>query len=113
MSWFAKFKRRLAEFVDRVDARIDKPAKERGTFTSGSEQMVDSDMPGEMGRRHLESALRLRARRLAATDEKRVTLRRFGQTPALSARSGPNRAQSNRTKSAPPQARNALHERGS
>jgi len=50
MSWFAKFKRRLAEFVDSVDARIDKPAKKRGTFTSGSEQMIDSDMPGEMGR---------------------------------------------------------------
>lgn len=44
MSWLDSLKERLARFVDRVDERIDKPAKERGTFTSGSEQMVDDGM---------------------------------------------------------------------
>jgi hypothetical protein len=50
VSWFASFKKRLAAFVDRVDARIDKPAKSRGTWTSGSEQMIDDDMAKEKGR---------------------------------------------------------------
>jgi hypothetical protein len=42
--------KRFGRLVDRIDARIDKPAKSRGTFTSGSEQMIDSDMPSEWGR---------------------------------------------------------------
>lgn len=50
MSRFPGLRRRLAALVDRIDARIDKPAKQRGTFTSGSEQMIDSDMAREMGR---------------------------------------------------------------
>jgi hypothetical protein len=41
---------RVASLVDRIDGRIDKPAKTRGTFTQGSEQMIDSDMPEEIGR---------------------------------------------------------------
>jgi hypothetical protein len=40
----------LGRLVEKIDARVDKPAKDRGTFTSGSEQMIDSDMPAEMGR---------------------------------------------------------------
>jgi hypothetical protein len=50
VDWFANFKERLGAFVDRVDARIDKPAKSRGTWTSGSEQMIDDDMAKEKGR---------------------------------------------------------------
>lgn len=50
MSRRKAIKDRLARLVDRIDARIDKPAKQRGTFTQGSEQMIDSEMPGEMGR---------------------------------------------------------------
>ena len=42
--------KRLAELADRIDKRIDKPAKSRGTFTSGSEQMIDSDVPSAWGR---------------------------------------------------------------
>jgi hypothetical protein len=41
---------RLVAVIDRIDERIDKPAKTRGTFTSGSEQMIDSEMPAEHGR---------------------------------------------------------------
>lgn len=37
--------KRLAGLVD----RIDKPARTRGTFTSGSEQMIDSDVPSAWG----------------------------------------------------------------
>jgi hypothetical protein len=40
----------IGRLVDRIDERLDKPAKSRGTFTSGSEQMIDSDLPSEMGR---------------------------------------------------------------
>jgi hypothetical protein len=43
-------KERFGALVDRVDARIDKPAKSRGTFTSGSEQMIDDEMASEKGR---------------------------------------------------------------
>ena len=50
MRWVTKLKERYFAFVDRVDARIDKPAKERGTFTSGSEQMIDDELGGESGR---------------------------------------------------------------
>jgi hypothetical protein len=42
--------KRLGELVDRIDKRIDKPAKARGTFTSGSEQMIESDVPSAWGR---------------------------------------------------------------
>jgi hypothetical protein len=42
--------KRIGQLVDRIDARIDKPAKSRGTFTSGSEQMIDSDTPSAWGR---------------------------------------------------------------
>jgi hypothetical protein len=42
--------KRIGNLVERIDARIDKPAKARGTFTKGSEQMIDSDMPEEIGR---------------------------------------------------------------
>jgi hypothetical protein len=41
---------RIGNLIDRIDARIDKPAKARGTFTHGSEQMIDRDMPEEVGR---------------------------------------------------------------
>lgn len=41
---------RIGNLVDRIDERIDKPAKDRGTFTQGSEQMIDSEMPEEIGR---------------------------------------------------------------
>jgi hypothetical protein len=41
---------RLGKLVDKIDGRINKPAKSRGTFTSGSEQMIDSDLSSEMGR---------------------------------------------------------------
>jgi hypothetical protein len=50
VSWLANLKQRIAGLVDRVDARIDKPAKSRGTFTSGSEQMIDDDIANEKGR---------------------------------------------------------------
>lgn len=39
-----------ARVLDRVEARIDKPAKDVGTYLQGSEQMIDSDMAREMGR---------------------------------------------------------------
>jgi hypothetical protein len=42
--------KRLADLVDRLDKRIDRPAKSRGTFTSGSEQMIDSDVQSAWGR---------------------------------------------------------------
>jgi hypothetical protein len=42
--------KRLGDLVDRIDKRIDKPAKSRGSFTSGSEQMIDSDVPSAWGR---------------------------------------------------------------
>jgi hypothetical protein len=42
--------KRLARLVDRIDKRIDKPARTRGTFTSGSEQMIDGDVPSAWGR---------------------------------------------------------------
>jgi len=42
--------KRIGSMLDRIDARIDKPAKDRGTYTSGSEQMIDSDMGREAGR---------------------------------------------------------------
>lgn len=41
---------RLGHVVDRIDRRIDGPAKDRGIYTQGSEQMVDSDMAKEVGR---------------------------------------------------------------
>lgn len=41
---------RLGEAVDRIDRRIDRPAKDRGTYTQGSEQMVDSATAREIGR---------------------------------------------------------------
>ena len=50
MSFLARLGTRLGKFVDRVDAKIDKPAKAHGTWTQGSEQMIDSEMPEEMGR---------------------------------------------------------------
>jgi len=40
----------LVRLLDRIDQRIDKPAKERGVDTQGSERMIDSDIPREMGR---------------------------------------------------------------
>jgi hypothetical protein len=49
VSWLANLKQRYFKFVDWVDARIDKPAKDRGTFTSGSEQMIDDPMAKEKG----------------------------------------------------------------
>jgi hypothetical protein len=49
MSWLKNIARRLGALVDRIDRRIDKPAKSRGTFTSGSEQMIDSDVPSAWG----------------------------------------------------------------
>jgi hypothetical protein len=42
--------KRIGALLDGVDKRIDKPAKDRGIYTSGSEQMVDSDMAREAGR---------------------------------------------------------------
>jgi hypothetical protein len=50
MGRWETFKDRLARLVDRIDERIDKPAKDRGTFTQGSEQMIDDDMAREKGR---------------------------------------------------------------
>jgi hypothetical protein len=50
MGWLRNLANRIGMLVDRIDERIDKPAKSRGTFTSGSEQMIDSDMSSEMGR---------------------------------------------------------------
>ncbi len=41
--------KRIGALLDRIDARIDKPAKERGTYTSGSERMIDSDMSRDEG----------------------------------------------------------------
>ena len=41
---------RIARALDRVEARIDRPAKDVGTYLQGSEQMIDSDMAREMGR---------------------------------------------------------------
>jgi hypothetical protein len=41
----------IGRLVDRIDERLDKPAKSRGTYTSGSEQMIDGDPVGsEMGK---------------------------------------------------------------
>jgi len=42
--------KRIGALLDRIDARIDKPAKERGTYTSGSERMIDGDTAREEGR---------------------------------------------------------------
>jgi hypothetical protein len=50
MGYVRNLSSRIARIVDRIDERIDKPAKAHGTFTQGSEQMIDSDMPKEMGR---------------------------------------------------------------
>lgn len=50
MGRWVTFKQRLGEIVDRIDARIDKPAKDRGIFTQGSEQMIDDEMAREKGR---------------------------------------------------------------
>jgi len=50
VSRLASLKKRISALVERVDSRIDKPAKSRGTFTSGSEQMIDDDMAREKGR---------------------------------------------------------------
>ncbi|MGH2988298.1 MAG: hypothetical protein ACRDMA_00320 [Solirubrobacterales bacterium] len=36
--------------AERFEQRIDKPATSRGTFTQGSEQMIDNEMGKEMGR---------------------------------------------------------------
>jgi hypothetical protein len=40
----------IGKQVDRIDQRIDKPAKGHGTYLQGSETMVDSDLPEESGR---------------------------------------------------------------
>jgi len=40
----------VADLVDRIDARVDKPAKARRTFTRGSEQMIDNEIAEEVGR---------------------------------------------------------------
>lgn len=50
MSRFRNVAKRVGHMIDKIDQRIDKPAKESGTFSQGSEQMIDSEMPSEMGR---------------------------------------------------------------
>ena len=50
MSRMRGFANRVAAVVDRIDRRVDKPAKDRGVHTQGSEQMIDSDMAREAGR---------------------------------------------------------------
>ena len=35
--------------LDRIDKRIDKPAKAHGTFLQGSEAMIDDEMAGAKG----------------------------------------------------------------
>lgn len=41
---------RIGAVLDRVDERIDKPAKDHGTFLQGSETMIDGETPRESGR---------------------------------------------------------------
>jgi hypothetical protein len=40
----------IGKQVDRIDQRIDKPAKSHGTYLRGSESMIDSDLPEEAAR---------------------------------------------------------------
>jgi len=40
---------RISDWLDRVDSKIDKPTRERGTFTSGSETIIN-DGDAEAGR---------------------------------------------------------------
>jgi hypothetical protein len=42
--------RRIGRAIDRIDSKVDKPARQHGTFTQGSEQIVDAEMPEEMGK---------------------------------------------------------------
>jgi hypothetical protein len=41
---------RIGRVLDRIDERIDKPAKSGGTFSQGSEQMIDDELASEKGR---------------------------------------------------------------
>ena len=50
MGFLRSLGRRIGTFLDRFDERVDKPAKDRGTYPSGSEQLVDSEMAEEKGR---------------------------------------------------------------
>ena len=50
MGILGNFGKRIGALLDRIDARIDKPAKDRGTYTSGSEQMIADEMSAEKGR---------------------------------------------------------------
>lgn len=50
MGFLRRLKSKITSFIDRVDARIDKPAKSRGSYTQGSEQLIDNEMPAPIGR---------------------------------------------------------------
>ncbi len=50
MAWLRTVWNRVVILAERFEQRIDKPATSRGTFTQGSEQMIDNEMGKEMGR---------------------------------------------------------------
>jgi hypothetical protein len=50
VGWLRTVWDRIVTLAERFEQRRDKPAKSRGTFTQGSEQMIDSEMGKEMGR---------------------------------------------------------------
>jgi hypothetical protein len=50
MGWLRAIWNKVVVVAEKFEQRRDRRAKDRGTFTQGSEQMVDSDMAREMGR---------------------------------------------------------------
>lgn len=50
MGFMRGFRTRIGNVIDKIDERVDKPAKARGSYTQGSEQMIDNPMGKEMGR---------------------------------------------------------------
>lgn len=41
---------RMGPLIDRIDSRVDRPAKARGPARQGSEQMIDDEMAAVKGR---------------------------------------------------------------